>query len=392
VTTTAPLVADAEWRARAAALAASVVADGEAADPEWAEVFAAVPRHVFIPRFFCRDATGDLIAVDGSDPTRRAEWLDTVYSDTALTTQLGQIDPGSTLRPLTVSASSSTSPTLMARMLADLSTYPGHRVLEIGTGTGYNAALLCQRLGDQGVYSVDIHPGLIDAAHARLASLGYHPRLACRDGPHGWAEHALYDRVIATCGTSTIPYPWVAQTRPGGLILAEVLAGGHSMLVRLTVAADGTASGNFLNYPGLFMTLRPAPDRIGRHTELPPEQLHGTRHTRTTLDPAVLADPAFAFFCQLYLGSGRSSHHVINKTTRATVVAHDGSWAETSKARPTVSWSGSTAPTTPGEPSKPPTRPGPGSANPSLPHSGSPSLPTGNMRGASTPIATGPTL
>ncbi|MGH3941482.1 MAG: methyltransferase domain-containing protein [Pseudonocardiaceae bacterium] len=241
----------------------------------------------------------------------------------------GQIDPGSTLRPLTVSASSSTKPTLMARMLVDLHADPGHRVLEIGTGTGYHAALLCHRLGDQGVSSIDIHPALVDDARARLASLGHHPQLACLDGAHGWTEHAPYDRVIATCGTFTIPYSWIVQTRPGGLILAEVLAGGHGMLVRLTVAADGIASGHFLDYPGLFMTLRRTPDRIRRPTELPPEQLHGTRHAPTRLDPAVLADPAFAFFSQLYLGSGRSSHHVINKITKATVVAYDGSWAET---------------------------------------------------------------
>ncbi|MGH3718891.1 MAG: methyltransferase domain-containing protein [Pseudonocardiaceae bacterium] len=326
MTTIAPLVVDAEWLAYAAVLAATVE---EVAGPGWAEVFTAVPRHVFIPRFFRRDTTGDLIAIDGSDPMRRAQWLEAVYSDTALMTQLGQIDPGNTLRPLTVSTSSSTKPTLMARMLTDLHAHPGHRVLEIGTGTGYQAALLCHRLSDRNVCSVDIHPGLITTAHTRLASLGYRPRLVCLDGAEGWAEHAPYDRIIATCGISTIPYPWVAQTRPGGLILTEALAGGHGMLVRLTVAADGTASGHFLDYPGLFMTLRRTPDRISRPTELPPEQLHGARHAQTTLDPAVLADPAFAFFCQLYLRSGRSSHHVINNATRATVVAHDGSWAET---------------------------------------------------------------
>ena len=327
MTTTVPLVTDTEWRARATTLAATV-ADGQLADPGWAEVFAAVPRHVFVPRFFRRDTTGDLIAIEGSDPARRAEWLDAVYSDTALTTQLGQIDPGSTLRPLTVSTSSSTKPTLMARMLTDLHAQPGHRVLEIGTGTGYHAALLCHRLGQRNVCSIDIHPGLIDAARARLASLGHHPLLACVNGADGWVEHAPYDRIIATCGISTIPYPWVTQTRPDGLILAEPLAGGHGMLVRLTVADDGTASGHFLDYPGLFMALRRAPDRIGRPTELPPERLHGARHAQTMLNPAVLADPAFSFFCQLYLGSGRSSHHVINQAARATVVAHDGSWAE----------------------------------------------------------------
>ncbi len=334
MTTTAPPVADTEWAARAADLAAVIGAQGPVIDPGWAQVFAAVPRHVFIPRFFRRDPTGELTAIEGSDPTQRAQWLHAVYSDTALTTQLGQIDPGNTLRPLTISASSSTTPTLMARMLTDLAARPGHRVLEIGTGTGYNAALLCHRLSDQQVFSLDIHPGLVSTARTRLAGLGYHPHLGCLDGAHGWAEHAPYDRIIATCGISTIPYPWVAHTRPGGLILTEALAGGRGMLVRLTVDDDGTAAGHFLDYPGLFMTLRHTPDQIPRPTELAPEHLHGARRTHTALDPAVLADPAFAFFCQLHLGAGRSSHHTINTTTKATVVAHDGSWAHTTPDQP----------------------------------------------------------
>ncbi len=329
MTTTAPPVASTEWRAHAAALADTIVAEERVTDPGWARVFAAVPRHVFIPRFFHRDTTGTLVAIDGSDPARRAQWLEAVYSDTALTTQLGQIDPGNTLLPLTISASSSTKPSLMARMLTDLRARPGDRVLEIGTGTGYNAALLCHQLGDQSIFSLDIHPGLLTTARTRLASLGYHPHLACLDGAEGWAAHAPYDRIIATCGPSTIPYPWVAHTRPGGLILTEALAGRGGMLVRLTVADDGTAHGHFLDYPGLFMTLRHTPDRIPRPTELPPEHLHGARHTHTPLDPTVLADPAFVFFCQLHLGTGRSNHHLINNTTKATVVAHDGSWAET---------------------------------------------------------------
>jgi protein-L-isoaspartate O-methyltransferase len=175
-----------------------------------------VSRHVFIPRFFRRDPTGELAAIEGSDPAQRAQWLEAVYSDTALTTQLGQIDPGNTLRPLTISASSSTKPSLMARMLTDLQAVPGHRVLEIGTGTGYNAALLCHQLGDQHVFSLDIHPGLVHDARTRLAGLGYHPQLACLDGDHGWVGHAPYDRIIATCGTSTIPYPWVPKPAPAG--------------------------------------------------------------------------------------------------------------------------------------------------------------------------------
>ncbi|MGH3864802.1 MAG: hypothetical protein ACRDQ4_01470 [Pseudonocardiaceae bacterium] len=63
---------DTEWRARAAALAA-IVADEELAEPGWAQAFAAVPRHVFVPRFFRRNTTGELIAIDGGDPAQRDE-------------------------------------------------------------------------------------------------------------------------------------------------------------------------------------------------------------------------------------------------------------------------------------------------------------------------------
>lgn len=323
----APAVADDVWRSRAAALAAELADDGAIRSPEWRVAFTDVPRHVFVPRFFRRDETGELVAIAGSDPERRSEWLDAVYADESLTTQLGQIDTGYTLRPLTVAASSSSGPSLMARMLADLDVHSGHQVLEVGAGTGYNAALLCHRLGDGAVFSVDIHPGLVDAARARLARLGYRPTLKVVDGRVGWPEHAPFDRIIATCGVSTIPHSWVTQTRPGGVILSDTSA-GRGMMARLVVGEDGTAAGPFLDYPGRFMAMRHGAAGFDRPAELPPEHLHGARRDSTDLDPGELADPAFAFFLQLHLGSGRSSHYKIDERSVATVVARNGSWAE----------------------------------------------------------------
>jgi protein-L-isoaspartate O-methyltransferase len=64
----------------------------------------------------------------------------------------------------------------MIRMLEALDVHSGHRVLEIGTGTGYNAALLSHRLGDTQVFSVDIDADLVELASQRLARTGYHPR------------------------------------------------------------------------------------------------------------------------------------------------------------------------------------------------------------------------
>lgn len=118
---------------------------------EWADAFASVPRHLFVPRFHQQDSTGTWQPLTRSDPA----YLETVHSDTALTTQLDERG---------VPTSSSSQPSIMLAMLEALDVSEGHRVLELGTGTGYNAALLCHRLGDANVTSIDIDPDLIDTA------------------------------------------------------------------------------------------------------------------------------------------------------------------------------------------------------------------------------------
>jgi methyltransferase of ATP-grasp peptide maturase system len=315
---------DNQWRPRAHELVAELTAEGALRTPAWQAAFAAVPRHLFVPLIYRPDQRGDLRAVDGHNPAQRETWLAQVYSDDSLITQLAQVRPGYALRPFTVPASSSTRPSLMARMLEDLEIADGMRVLEIGTGTGYNAALLSHRLGAQHVYSVDIHPGLIVTARNRLAGLRYHPRLATVDGTVGWRGHAPYHRIIATCSVPAIPIAWIDQVRPDGAILSDLQLGGASALVRLHVYADRTATGRFLSYPGLFMAARHSADHLSRLPELTPDQLLGVREATTNLDPAALADPAFRFFLQLHLRTGRSDHY----RDRVSVVANDGSWAE----------------------------------------------------------------
>lgn len=327
-TAAAPGVPDHQWQPRAHELAAELTAQGALRTPGWRAAFEHVPRHLFVPLIYRRDQRGDLHAINGHDPAQQEAWLAQVYSDDSLVTQLAQVRPGYALRPFTVPASSSTRPSLMARMLEDLDLTDGMRVLEIGTGTGYNAALLAHRLGARHVHSVDIHPGLIATARDRLAGLGYFPRLGTADGVAGWPGHAPYDRLIATCGVPTIPIAWVDQVCPGGAILSDVQPSGASALVRLQVHPDRTATGHFLGYPGLFMAARHSADHLSRLPELTPDQLHGVRETTTSLSPAALADPAFRFFLQLHLGTGRSDHHPGGDHARASVVADDGSWAE----------------------------------------------------------------
>lgn len=163
------------WTERAAALRDELVAAGKLISPEWQSALLAVPRHEFVPEFYEKslDSAGWEL-VSGSSDSTRARWWNGVWANTSLVTQLGEI--GRAGRQVTTGpTSSSSAPSLMTRMLEALDIRDGHRVLEIGTGTGYNAALMSHRLGDQNVFSVDVDAGLVDSARDRLAVRGYRP-------------------------------------------------------------------------------------------------------------------------------------------------------------------------------------------------------------------------
>ncbi len=129
-------------------------------------------------------------------------------------------------------------------MLDMLDLHAGHRVLEIGTGTGWNAALLAHRLGAGRVVSVEVDPVLAARAEACLRGVGLDARVVRGDGAEGCADGGLYDRVIATCSVRAVPPAWIAQTRPGGVILvpweSPWLCYG---LLRLTVDGYGAPPG-----------------------------------------------------------------------------------------------------------------------------------------------------
>jgi hypothetical protein len=129
--------------------------------------------------------------------------------------------------------------------------------LEIGTGTGWNAALLAHRLGDANVTTVEVDPGVADTARAALDRAGLHPTVVTGDGSAGHPPRAPYDRIDATCGVQDVPREWITQTKPGGQILAPwgTRFGNGEALVRLSVAQDGTASGRFVRLVE-FMRLR----------------------------------------------------------------------------------------------------------------------------------------
>jgi protein-L-isoaspartate O-methyltransferase len=119
----------------------ALVFNGVVHSPWLRRAFQDTPREVFVPRFYRRLESGQKVLVDGTDPAQREQWLRGVYTDEALTVQL---TPAPDLVDRAGAPTSSSSmPTVMAGMLETLDLQPGHRVLEIGTGTGYNAALVC---------------------------------------------------------------------------------------------------------------------------------------------------------------------------------------------------------------------------------------------------------
>ncbi|WP_084263328.1 methyltransferase domain-containing protein [Actinomadura formosensis] len=160
--------------------------------------------------------------------------------------------------------SSSTLPGLVVLMLERLDVTEGMNVLEIGTGTGYSTALMCDRLGYDNVTSVELDPDVAAKAAAALRRLGHAPHLVVGDGLEGDDNRAPFDRVIATCSVRRIPSAWLRQTRPGGRILTTLGGWLHGYgLALLDVSDDGAAEGRYLPGTISFMMARPqAPPMI----------------------------------------------------------------------------------------------------------------------------------
>ena len=268
--------------------------NGSARSPQWREAVAVTGRHEFLRGGFFRQVPGS--APTAWEPVMPGDegWLSGCYSDVSLVTQIaGTIVPGEIHgRILRQPTSSSTLPSLVVRMLEGLEVEDGMRVLEIGTGTGYSTALLCQRLGDDLVTSIEVDPAVAVAAATTLATLGHVPDLITGDGLAGHKDSAPYDRIIATCSVLAIPEQWIAQIRPGGQILATLSGWMHSSeLARLTVHDDGTATGRLLGGQVSFMLARPhQPPPLG----MLPDLDAGTERDTTT-GPDALDDWAARF-------------------------------------------------------------------------------------------------
>lgn len=191
-----------DWDDQRAALVERLAQRETIGDERVLDAIGTVPRHEFVPGHERLDA----------------------YADRPLPIAEGQ----------TISA-----PHMVAIMAELLDLRPGDRVLEMGTGCGYHAAVTAEIVGPDNLYSVEYHDSLAEQAREQLAEVGYGDvSVRAGDGTEGWPEHAPFDRAYLTCAAPEFPDSVVEQTRPEGLLLAPI-GTGLQTLVRARKRADG---------------------------------------------------------------------------------------------------------------------------------------------------------
>ncbi|MEU0516937.1 ATP-grasp peptide maturase system methyltransferase [Streptosporangium sp. NPDC006007] len=277
-------------------LARQLVQAGSLNDPAWRKAVESVPRELFVGGAIAGATEyGGRWQVTHRDDVSDDEWLRLVYSDTTWVTQIDRdmVENGhGILRG--IPTSSSTLPGLVVQMLEAARITDGDKVIEVGTGTGYSAGLMCHRLGDSAVTSIEYDPVVAGRARQALTAAGYAPTLVIGDGLNGYDKNAEYDRLIATCSVRFIPFPWMWQVRDGGTITAPLSGWMHgSAFAHLTLTDDGTASGRFLKDDVYFMIARPHDS-----PPLASPYLRGEKRA-SRVDPNILDDQAGLFVGQL---------------------------------------------------------------------------------------------
>lgn len=298
-----------------ARLVDALIADGALHDAAVERAMDTVPRHLFVPDLPLAQAY-----VNDAIPTH---WEDGVP------------------------VSSASQPAIVAIMLEQLRLQPGMRALEIGAGTGYNAALLAELVGPTGrVTTMDIDGEIAAEARAHLASAHYERvRVVTADGFAGWPADAPYDRIELTVGVSDVSPAWFAQLAEGGVLLLPLWLGTSDVSVALRKRGDLLLSESLA--PCGFMRLR-GPERDDRqwvslngkwhlgaeHAERIADAVAALLATRPRIRPWVPPSPAIFQFLGLRglqvvsLVADAKPNDKPNAKRRARVTQRRGVYAE----------------------------------------------------------------
>jgi protein-L-isoaspartate(D-aspartate) O-methyltransferase len=277
------------------------------------EAIEAIPRDLFAPdRLWRWDGRAYLPLDRGDDLDRWAAELYGSQDDAAVT----QVTDG-------LPTSSISCQAVVADMLDSLLLEPGQRVLETGTGCGWNAALMAWRVGPGLVTSVELDAELVRHARARLAAADAKVQVEVADGEAGWPAWAPFDRMISTYAVDRVPWAWVKQVRPGGRLVTPWGRLGH---VALTVADDGRSATGWVQGLAQFMPARGgAPGRQFRdlRTEVPVES---ERMIGRDLGP-LARDSHLLFALRVALPDVRITTAVDADGTSAWLHDGESSWA-----------------------------------------------------------------
>lgn len=249
------------------------------------------PRHLFI-RTIVPPGKHQAEEVDTANPSRNH--LEAIYSDEVVTIRE---------QP---SYSSSSQPSLILAMLADLDVRPGNRILEIGAGTGWNASLLVFGTGrDELVFSIDNQEDLVEQARENLDRAGF-PRVHLKtgDGVYGWPENSPFDRIIATAASRDVFITWIRQLAEDGILLVPFRIGALADPVLRITKKEGMFSGKFTRWSAFTELKAPAHDSPSgiKQPELGElaDRLQALSHENSAIPlPAAAADDWWHYFADL---------------------------------------------------------------------------------------------
>ncbi|WP_246126615.1 hypothetical protein [Embleya hyalina] len=256
-------------------------------------------------------------------------WAAAVEADVPLVIQMDDGTDSGDMIP----TSSASMPSLVRLMLEQLDVRPNHHVLELGTGTGWSSALLSAALTEGSMITIEIDEQVAGAAHKVLRErCRTVPTMVVGDGLEGHEPGAPYDRLIATMAVRHVPYAWVEQVKPGGVI---VTPWGNSYnvsgLLRLCVDGSGTASGRFVGNVNFMWARSQRSAFDGRPfvgDVIPDPETARVRHTLTDPRPLRREHADFAIGLRLPDVEQRTFFGRADRADEFTVWYSDGkSWA-----------------------------------------------------------------